>query len=224
MLVVQIMMEVAYLRVCRNNGNCSSGGCNKLEVFNWLSGMERMGNQTNQHVEVRFKNTRKEVFKNTDSFDLNVGDVVAVEANSGHDIGVISLTGELVGIQMQKKKQSINSRDVKKVYRKAKQTDIDKWCEAQKLEDKTMFKARKVARELKLDMKISDVEYQADLTKATFYYTADNRVDFRELIKVLADEFKVRIEMRQIGARQEAARIGGIGSCGRELCCSTWFN
>jgi cell fate regulator YaaT (PSP1 superfamily) len=174
-------------------------------------------------VEVRFKNSRKEFFRNVNNLPLITGDVVAVEASPGHDIGVVSLTGELVRMQMKRKNADEKQEELKKVYRKAKQTDIDKWREAQELENPTMYKARTIATKLKLEMKISDVEYQGDRTKAIFYYTADDRVDFRELIKVLAEEFKVRIEMRQIGARQEASRLGGIGSCGRELCCSTWL-
>ena len=211
-------------RGCKNNGTCSSGGCNKLGVFDWLAGLERAANQqTFDCVEVRFKNTRKEFFKNSEKLDLNVGDAVAVEATSGHDIGVVSLTGELVKIQMNKYKIDSNSREVRKIYRKAHQQDLDKWKEARDLEQSTMFEARKMVALLKLDMKIGDVEYQGDKTRATFYYTADARVDFRELIRMLADTFKIRVEMKQIGARQEAGRIGGIGSCGRELCCSTWL-
>jgi cell fate regulator YaaT (PSP1 superfamily) len=209
---------------CRNNGSCGTGGCNKLGVFDWLAGMELPhGLKPFDIVEVRFKNSRKEFYRKPDNLELNVGDVVAVEANPGHDIGVVSLTGELVKMQMKKKGIADDSADIKKVYRKAKQSDIQRWQEAQSLEFETMHKARKIATSLGLQMKLSDVEYQGDKTKATFYYTADDRVDFRELIKILASEFKVRIEMRQIGARQEASRLGGIGSCGRELCCSTWL-
>lgn len=209
---------------CRNNGSCGTGGCNKLGVFDWLAGMELPhGQKPFEIVEVRFKNSRKEFYRNTEGLELNVGDVIAVESSPGHDIGVVSLTGEIVKMQMKKKGIAIDSPEIKKVYRKAKQTDIQKWHEAQSLEFETMHKARKIAVGLGLQMKLSDVEYQGDKTKATFYYTADDRVDFRELIKILAAEFKVRIEMRQIGARQEASRLGGIGSCGRELCCSTWL-
>jgi cell fate regulator YaaT (PSP1 superfamily) len=209
---------------CRNNGSCGTGGCNKLGVFDWLAGMELPhGQKQFDIVEVRFKNSRKEFFRNTDGIELNVGDVIAVESSPGHDMGVVSLTGELVKMQMKKKGIAFDSQEIKKVYRKAKQSDIQKWQEAQNLEFETMHKARKIAVGLGLQMKLSDVEFQGDKTKATFYYTADDRVDFRELIKLLASEFKVRIEMRQIGARQEASRLGGIGSCGRELCCSTWL-
>ena len=209
---------------CRNNGSCGTGGCNKLGVFNWLSNMELpAGQQAFDIMEIRFKNSRKEFFKNVNNLPLVEGDTVAVEASPGHDIGIISLTGELVKLQMSKKGINPSSEEIKKIYRKAKQTDIDKWLEAQSLENETMHKARTMAVNLKLAMKISDVEYQGDRTKAIFFYTAEARVDFRELIKVMAEQFKVRIEMRQIGARQEASRLGGIGSCGRELCCSTWL-
>jgi cell fate regulator YaaT (PSP1 superfamily) len=211
---------------CNSNGACGTGSsCNKLHVFDWLGNMTLPDGQTPcDIVEIRFKNSRKEFFKNTNQLPLNVGDVVATEASPGHDIGVVSITGELVRLQMKKKGVDPNQPDFKKIYRKAKQQDIDKWKEAQALEVETMFKSRTLALRLGLQMKISDVEYQGDKSKAIFYYTADGRVDFRELIKVMADEFKIRIEMRQIGARQEAARLGAIGSCGRELCCSTWLN
>jgi cell fate regulator YaaT (PSP1 superfamily) len=210
---------------CNNNGACGSGGCNtKLTVFDWLANMEFPGmGKPFDIVEVRFKNSRKEFYKLEPDMEFFKGDLVAVEASPGHDIGVVSLTGDLVKLQMKKKNVRADSPEVKKVYRKAKQMDIDKWQSARELEEKTMYKARTIAVQLKLQMKISDVEYQGDKTKAIFYYTAEDRVDFRELIKVLADEFKVRIEMKQIGARQEAGRLGGIGSCGRELCCSTWL-
>lgn len=206
---------------CSKSGSCSSY---KLAVFDWLNDIELPHGQTMfDCVEIRFKNSRKEFYRNTENLSLNVGDVVAVEAQSGHDMGIISLTGELVKKQMRKRKIAFDSEDVKKVYRMAKKTDIDKWIEAQNREVDTMYKARTIAIALGLQMKISDVEYQGDNTKATFYYTAEGRVDFRELIKKLADEFKIRIEMKQIGVRQEASRLGGIGSCGRELCCSTWL-
>ena len=211
---------------CNNNGSCGTGGgCNKLNVFDWLGNMRLPEGQVPCDVmEIRFKNSRKEFFRNVNNLSLNVGDVVAVESSPGHDIGVVSITGELVRLQMRKKNVSYDSDEIRKIYRKAKQQDIDKWREAQSLEVETMYKARTLALRLGLQMKISDVEYQGDKSKAVFYYTANGRVDFRELIKVLAEEFKVRIEMRQIGARQEAARLGAIGSCGRELCCSTWLN
>jgi cell fate regulator YaaT (PSP1 superfamily) len=177
----------------------------------------------NEIVEIRFKNTRKGFFRNVNNLRLEIGDIVAVEASPGHDIGRVSMTGNLVREQIKELKVFPSPDDLKKVYRKAKPVDIQKWEEAKMLETKTMLRSRKISEELKLNMKIGDVEYQGDKTKAIFYYIADERVDFRQLIKVLAEEFKVRIEMRQIGARQEAGRIGGIGSCGRELCCSTYI-
>ena len=195
-------------------------GCNKLDSFNWLKDLPESVND-NEIVEIRFKNTRKGFFRNVNNLRLGIGDVVAVEASPGHDIGRISMTGRLVHEQLKKLKTLPSCDDLKKVYRKAKAVDILKWEEAKKLEKPTMLRSRKISEELKLNMKIGDVEYQGDKTKAIFYYIADERVDFRQLIKVLAEEFKVRIEMRQIGARQEAGRIGGIGSCGRELCCAT---
>lgn len=207
---------------CGSNGGCATGGCNQLNVFNWLSNMDNPSNKLGDEiVEIRFKNGRKGYFNNVNNVTTSIGDVVAVESSPGHDVGTISLTGELVKLQVNKKK--VNNIDIKKLYRKAKQTDIDKWQEAMTLEKPTLTQARKHAIELGLKMKICDVEYQGDKTKATFYYTAEERVDFRELIKKYAGNFKVRIEMRQIGARQEAARLGGVGSCGRELCCSSWL-
>ncbi|PJA08743.1 MAG: hypothetical protein COX70_02940 [Flavobacteriales bacterium CG_4_10_14_0_2_um_filter_32_8] len=204
--------------------NSKTGSCNKLNVFDWLSDIELPhGQQPFDCVEIRFKNSRKEFYRNTEGFTLNIGDVVAVEASPGHDIGTISLTGELVKKQMRTQKVAFDSEEIKKIYRLAKKTDIEKWIEAQQLEIDTMYKARTIAIELGLEMKISDVEYQGDKSKAIFYYTAEGRVDFRELIKRLAGEFKARIEMKQIGVRQEASRLGGIGSCGRELCCSSWL-
>lgn len=195
-------------------------GYNKLDSFNWLKDIPTIPDE-NDIVEIRFKNTRKGFYRNVNGLRLEIGDVVAVEASPGHDIGRVAMVGHLVDEQLKRFKSVSSSDDLKKVYRKAKAVDIQKWEEAKKLESPTMFRSRKISEELKLNMKIGDVEYQGDKTKAIFYYIADERVDFRQLIKVLADEFKVRIEMRQIGARQEAGRIGGIGSCGRELCCST---
>lgn len=196
--------------------------CGKLEVFDWLSDLPE-GINTTDIVEVQFKNTRKGFYRNSNGLMLSRGDVVAVEALPGHDVGHITLTGELVLLQMKKNKLNPSTYDFRRVYRKAKPVDIDKWEEAKARENETMLEARRIAERLRLNMKIGDVEYQGDNTKAIFYYIADERVDFRELIKLLADRFKVRIEMRQIGARQEAGRIGGIGPCGRELCCSTWI-
>lgn len=209
---------------CNNNGSCGNGGCNKLTIFNWLSNMELPANQKAfDCVEVRFKNGRKEFFRNTEDFSLFEGDTVAVEATAGHDIGIVSLSGELVRLQMQKKNIFPKSEDIKKVHRKATESDIEKWQSGKAKEADAMLKARQIANELDLRMKISDVEYQGDLSKAIFYYTADERIDFRDLVRKLADAFKIRIEMKQIGMRQEASRLGGIGSCGRELCCSTWL-
>lgn len=175
-------------------------------------------------VEVRFKNSRKEFFRNVNDLPIVTGEVIAVEGSPGHDIGTVSLTGELVKTQLARRGVKADDPAMKKVYRKVRQGDIEKWQEAQAAEQETMMRARKIASDLGLQMKISDVEYQGDKTKAIFYYTAEDRVDFRELIKVMAEQFRVRIEMRQIGSRQEAARLGGIGSCGRELCCSTWLS
>lgn len=209
---------------CGNKGHCDSGTCGKMGVFNWLENMQLpTGQKPFEGVEVRFKNGRKGIFKNASQTPLYTGDAVVVETSHGHDVGVVLLTGELVKIQLQRKNVNFDSSEIKKIYRKARPEDIDKWKEARSLEEPTMHRARTLALSHKLQMKISDVEYQGDKTKATFYYTADDRVDFRELIKTMAEEFKIRIEMRQIGARQEAGRLGGIGSCGRELCCSTWL-
>ncbi len=211
-------------RGCKNNGTCSSGGCNKLEVYDWLGNMSLPAGQSPYDiVEIRFKNSRKNFYRNASNISLCVGDVVAVEASPGHDIGVVSAQGELARIQVAKKAPGLKPMEIKKIYRIAEQEDVDKWVNARSLEKDVMFQARTLALKLGLQMKISDVEYQGDLSKATFYYTADSRVDFRQLIKDMADTFKIRIEMRQIGSRQEAARLGGIGSCGRELCCSTWL-
>jgi cell fate regulator YaaT (PSP1 superfamily) len=197
-------------------------GYNKLDSFNWLRDIPEIPVE-NDIVEIRFKNTRKGFFRNVNGLRLEIGDIVAVEASPGHDIGRVSMTGYLIDEQLKKLKIHPSPDDMKKVYRKAKPVDIQKWEEAKKLETQTMLRSRQISEDLKLNMKIGDVEYQGDKTKAIFYYIADERVDFRQLIKVLADEFRVRIEMRQIGARQEAGRIGGIGSCGRELCCSTYI-
>ncbi len=208
------------ISLCSNCYNNESHG--KLQTFDWLNNIPE-SLQKVDIVEVRFKNTRKEFFLNVNGLRLKKGDMVAVEASPGHDIGIISLTGEIVKLQMHKHEINIEETEFKKIYRKAKPADLEKWYEATSLENNTMLETRKIASDLKLDMKIGDVEYQGDKTKAIFYYIADERVDFRELIKILAEKFKIRIEMRQIGARQEAGRIGGIGSCGRELCCSTWI-
>ncbi len=200
-----------------------TGNCHKLDSYNWLKDIPEVA-KTKNIVEVRFKNTRKDFFRNVNELRLKTGDIVAVEASPGHDIGIVALTGELAYYQMIKNNGTKDTEELKKVYRKAKPADLEKWEEAISLEKSTMLKSRKIADDLKLEMKIGDVEYQGDNTKAIFYYIADGRVDFRELIKILADNFKVRIEMRQIGARQETGRIGGTGPCGRELCCSSWMS
>lgn len=209
---------------CRNNGTCGTDSCNKLTVFDWLSNMSLpAGQEPFNCVEVRFKNSRKEYFKNTSNLTLSIGDIVATEASPGHDVGMVTLTGELVRIQMKKKKVKEDSDQVKKIYRKASQKDIDIWQKSRDREEDIKVRSRELAIRLGLQMKISDIEFQGDGSKATFYYTAEERVDFRQLIKDMAKAFNIRIEMRQIGYRQEAARLGGIGSCGRELCCSTWL-
>jgi len=210
---------------CKNNGACGiDSACGKLPVFDWLSNMRLPNGQLAFNcVEVRFKNDRKQYYKNSNNLSLSIGDTVAVEAQAGHDIGIVTLTGELVRVQMKKKNLTEDSEDVKKVYRKANEKDIETWHNFREKEQETMMKARRIAVNLGLEMKISDVEYQGDGNKAIFYYTAEGRVDFRELIKQYASNFGVRIEMKQIGYRQEAAKVGGIGSCGRELCCSTWL-
>ncbi len=205
-----------------NNNGCQIGSCSKLYVYDWLA-KNPEGSNPFDIVEIRFKNTRKAYYKNVNKLILEQGDIVAVEASPGHDIGTISLTGQLVIEQLKKNKLKIDY-EFKKLYRIAKPIDIEKWEKAVNKEVEVMLKSRQITEDLKLNMKISDVEFQGDGTKAIFYYIADERVDFRKLIKILADEFKIRVEMKQIGARQEAGRVGGIGSCGRELCCSTWIS
>ncbi len=209
---------------CKNNGTCGTDGCNKLTVFDWLSNMSLPnGEKPFDCVEVRFKNSRKEFYRVAEDLTFSIGDLVATQAKSGHDIGMVTLTGELVRIQMKKKKVAFDDEELPKVYRKATQKDIDKWQRCRDKEDEIKKRAREMAILLRLQMKISDVEFQGDGSKATFYYTAEDRIDFRQLIKDMAKAFGIRIEMRQIGYRQEAQRLGGIGSCGRELCCSTWL-
>ncbi|MBU1012671.1 MAG: hypothetical protein KKG99_06685 [Bacteroidetes bacterium] len=199
--------------------------CCKLDEFDWMKDVTLPSSvPVFNCVEVRFKNSRKEFFRITDGLDIKVGDIVAVESSPGHDIGIVSLVGETARLQMKRKKIDANSTEIKKLYRHARAYDIDKWVQAVEKEPKTIIKSRQIAGDLKLEMKVNDVEYQGDNTKAIFYYTAEERVDFRELIKKLAEAFKIRIEMKQIGVRQEAARLGGIGSCGRELCCATWMS
>jgi cell fate regulator YaaT (PSP1 superfamily) len=208
---------------CNNNGACSTGGCNKMNVFDWLSNMDMPSTDKFKIVEVRFKNGRKEFYRNSETLNLTTGDAVIVEVPNGHHLGYVSMQGELVRLQMQKKKV-VDDGEIKKIYRLAHQKDLEKYEEVKKRELPTLYRTREIVRDLKLQMKLSDIEYQADNTKATFYYSADDRVDFRELIKFLAAEFKIRVEMRQISLRQEAGRLGGIGVCGRELCCATWLS
>jgi cell fate regulator YaaT (PSP1 superfamily) len=205
-------------------GGCSSGGCNKLNTYDWLGIMEMPAYMKPFDViEVRFKGTRKEYYRNVHNLDITNNDLVVVEMENGYDIGKVGLKGELVKLQLKKAGLEPDSDQIRKIIRRANDSDASRYRENKELEVPTMYKARSIAMELGLSMKLSDVEYQGDRRKATFYYTADERVDFRELIKRLADAFKVRIEMRQIGYRQEAGRLGAIGSCGRELCCSTWL-
>lgn len=205
-------------------GFCAEG-CGRqdkqLNIYDYFAGVPTAEDEENL-VEVQFKNTRKEFFRNDNHLDLHKGDLVAVESNPGHDIGVVTLTGRLVHMQM-KKAHLRPGTELRRVYRKARQLDLDKYEESKALEHDTMIRSRQIAKDLGLQMKIGDVEYQGDGLKAIFYYIADGRVDFRQLIKVLAEAFRVRIEMKQIGARQEAGRIGGIGPCGREMCCATWM-
>lgn len=209
---------------CQNNGTCGEDGCNKLTVFDWLSNMSLpVGEELFDCVEVRFKNSRKEFFRNADKLPLAIGDMVATEASSGHDVGMVTLTGSLVKVQMKKKKVDFEDENLPKIYRKANSRDIEVWTKCREKEAEIQKRSREIAISLNLEMKLSDVEFQGDGSKATFYYTAEERVDFRQLIKDMAKAFGIRIEMRQIGYRQEAQRLGGIGSCGRELCCSTWL-
>jgi cell fate regulator YaaT (PSP1 superfamily) len=207
---------------CNNNGACETGGCNKLNTFDWLSNMDIPQREKFNIVEVRFKNARKEFFKNADNLSLTTGDAVIVDVPNGHHVGYVSLQGELVRLQM-KKKGVANDNEIRKIYRLANTKDVEKWEEVKKRENPTLYRTREIIRQLKLEMKLSDVEYQADNMKASFFYSAEDRVDFRELIKILASEFRIRVDMRQISLRQEAGRVGGIGVCGRELCCSTWL-
>lgn len=204
---------------CSNVDTC--GNSYKLSVFDWLSDVNPSGSKSSEYVEVRFKNDRKLYYKNVNNLPLHIGSIIAVESSPGHDIGVVSLAGELVKIQM--KKKNFPEDQTPKVYRLANQKDIETWQDLRKKENNIKIDARKIAYGLKLEMKITDVEYQGDGSKITFYYTADSRVDFRQLIKEYAGAFRTKIDMKQIGFRQESAKVGGIGSCGRELCCSTWL-
>ncbi|MES2616637.1 MAG: regulatory iron-sulfur-containing complex subunit RicT [Bacteroidota bacterium] len=209
---------------CKNNGTCGTTGCNKLNVYDWLSDVTLPEDYKPFNIlEIRFKGSRKEFFKNTPNLELYTGDAVVVDSENGYDIGHVSVGGELVRLQMKKRGVAENSDQIKNIQRKASDKDLEKYVEAKNREAKILERARTVALELKLEMKLSDIEIQGDNRKVIFFYTAESRVDFRELIRRYADEFKLRIEMRQIGYRQEAARLGGIGSCGRELCCSTWL-
>jgi len=207
--------------------NCDkikSHSLSKLDSYNWLETIKQpVGKSAFDCVEVKFKNGRKDFYRITDDTEYIENEIVAVEGVPGHDIGIVSLIGEACKLQMKKKNIDFKSDNIKKIYRKAKLSDVEKWVTAIENEDRTMMKAKEIAATHKLEMKLNDVEYQGDNTKAIFYYTADERVDFRILIKILAEEFRVRIEMKQIGVRQEASRLGGIGSCGRELCCSSWL-
>ena len=211
-------------RGCKSNGTCGTDSCNKLTVFDWLSNMQLpSGQKAFNVVEVRFKNSRKAFYKNTNNLPLKIGDIVVTQDKKGHDVGQVTLTGELVRFQLKKKKIKEDDEEILRVNRLATQKDIDLWQSVRDREAEVQKQAREMAILLKLEMKISDVEFQGDGSKATFYYTAENRVDFRQLIKDMAQAFSIRIEMRQIGLRQEASRLGGVGSCGRELCCSTWL-
>ncbi len=205
-----------------NSGGCLTGGCNKLNVFDWLADMNETRENRFDVVEVRFKNGRKGFYRNKTNLELHTGDSVVIDVPNGHHIGYVSLQGELVRLQMNKKKVK-NDESIRQIYRLASSHDLEKYEKVKNRENSTLYRSREIIQQMGLKMKLTDVEYQADNTKATFYYSADERVDFRELIKVLAGEFRIRVEMRQISLRQEAGRLGGIGSCGRELCCSTWL-
>ena len=209
---------------CKTNGTCSTSGCNKLEVYDWLANIDLPnGQQAYDIVEVRFKNSRKDFFRNASKINIQAGDILVVEAVQGFDVGIVSVAGELARIQVGKKRKNFKPLESRKILRIANQKDIDLWIKARSKEQELMYKARTLAINLDLQMKISDVEYQGDMSRAVFYYTAEGRVDFRQLIKDMGGAFRMRIEMKQIGARQESARLGGIGSCGRELCCTTWL-
>jgi cell fate regulator YaaT (PSP1 superfamily) len=212
-------------RGCGSGGACTTkGGCNKLNIFDWLGNMALPPGQAPfDIVEIRFKNSRKEFCRNRSGLPLQQGSIVVTEASPGYDVGVVSLAGELVRLQMKKKNFSASDSSIKNILRIAGEADVNRWREAQALEKQTLVRARILASGYKLDMKINDIEYQGDKTQISFYYTAPGRVDFRELIRAYASEFRARIQMWQIGERQEAGRLGGIGSCGRELCCSTWL-
>ena len=209
---------------CGDKGHCSTGSCNKMNTYDWINTLDLDDPSEYQFVEVSFKNgARKDFYYNDPNSHCTTGDLVTVEAQAGYDVGTITLSGELVRLQM-KKKKSNEDRVLYRVIRRANERDLEKLDEARKLENASLVRGRAIAQTLDLDMKLGDIEYQGDMKKATFFYTANGRIDFRELVRVYAKEFKVKIEMRQIGSRQESSRIGGIGSCGRELCCSTWLS
>jgi cell fate regulator YaaT (PSP1 superfamily) len=210
---------------CKSNGGCSTGGCNRMNVHDWLSNLPFSDPSGScKIVEITFNNgSRKDFYRNTTVHILEKGDLVAVEGVSGFDVGTVNITGEIVRLQMKKRNADETDPDIKKVLRRATDKDIEIWQQNKDREKEALIRARAISRQLNLEMKLTEVEIQADGRKATFFYIADDRVDFRELIKIYAKEFRVKVEMRQIGARQEAAKVGGIGSCGRELCCSTWL-
>ena len=208
-----------YKPVC----SCERQSCSKVTSTNWMAGIRQPTDRPFDCVEVRFKNNHKDFYRLPDGLEVTEGDIVAVEGQPGHDVGIVSLTGELCRLQMRKHKINPESENIKKLFRRAKEADIDRWADTLKEERQALLRTRRIVADMGLDMKVNDVEFQGDHSKAIFYYTADERVDFRELIKVLAEEFHVRIEMKQIGVRQEAGKVGGIGTCGRELCCSTWL-
>lgn len=211
---------------CQSHGHCASGGCNRLNVYDWLSNLPYSEPHNGcKIIEVSFnKGSRKDYYRNTTVHYFEKGDLVTVEGTSGFDVGMVSLTGELVRLQLKKNKLDEKNGELKKIMRRASETDLEKLKENKAREASMLIRSRAIARQLKLELKMAEVEIQADGRKATFFYIADDRVDFRELIKIYAAEFKVKVEMRQIGARQEAGKVGGIGSCGRELCCSTWLS
>ena len=211
---------------CKSNGGCSTGGCNRLNVHDWLANLPFSDPDSDcRIIEVTFNNgSRKEFYRNNTLQSFIKGDMVTVEGVSGFDVGMVNMSGELVRLQMKKKGVKEDNPDLKKIMRRANEMDLQKWRETKEREKPTQVRARAIIIQLKLDMKLIEVEFQADGRKATFYYTAEDRVDFRELIKIYASEFKIKVEMKQIGIRQEAAKIGGIGSCGRELCCSSWLS
>ena len=204
-------------------GSCERQSCSKLTSTNWLHGIRQPASAPFDCVEVRFKNNHKDFYRLPDGLTVTEGDVVAVEGQSGHDVGIVCLTGELCRLQMRKYRIDPTSESVKRLFRRAKEADIERWGESIAEEHKALIRTRRIVADMGLEMKVNDVEFQGDHSKAIFYYTADDRVDFRELIKVLAEEFRVRVEMKQIGVRQEASKVGGLGTCGRELCCSTWL-